>query len=152
MFGFFKKFNNSVEFPKLIFHMFEQQNTVNQLFILDPYNNLDEVLTLFFYFNRDIGEKIDSTNYTLESKIYFKGGNEPLGKLFLELTRFFFQVSEAMQNDRAYIKLLEEIGNKDSLLYEDLDKLMPKNFLEFKVYKTELLDMYIPMTIHLGFN
>lgn len=152
MFGFFKKFNSSVEFPNRIFHMFEQQSSVNQMFTLDPYNNIDEVLTLFFYFNRDISDKIASTNYTLESKIYFNGGNEKLGKLFLELSSFFFQVSEVMQNDRAYMKLIEEISNKDSLLYQDLDKLMPRNFLDFKVYETELLDMYVPMTMHLGFN
>ncbi len=152
MFGFFKKFNNSVEFPNRIFHMFEQQNTVNQIFELDPYNNIDEVLTLFFYFNRDISEKIEGTTYTLESKIYFKGGNETLGKLFIELSRFFFQISEALQNDKAYMKLIEEIGNKNSLLYKDLDEMMPKNFLEFKIYETELLDMYVPMTIHLGFD
>lgn len=143
MFNPFKKFNNTLSITKNITHMINQIDSATTLFNLDPYNTIEEIIILNFYFQSDILEELEKTNYQPNNYIYFGNGEKmTVFEIMANLGGFFHEVATAL-NDNAYNSILQELGSKGSI-YNFLDAQLPKKFTDFVCFDTRFESFYYP--------
>ncbi|MBT0810095.1 hypothetical protein KIH41_02220 [Litoribacter ruber] len=142
MFGFIKKISNSVELTKNIQHLCVQIENISPVLQQDPYSYLDEVIALNFYFQRDVVDAMEQTNYELHNKIYLSNGQSiTVAEILTNIGGFFFEISSGL-NDKNYLSIIEDIGKKGQV-YRRLENMLPKSLKDFDVINTYFDGVYL---------
>lgn len=143
MFNPFRKFKNSLTLTKNLSHMLNQVTHAGNLFMADRYSVIEELIILNFYFQRDIIEMIEKTNYQPHNYIYLSNGNKvTVFETMTNISGFFHEVASSL-NDSTYYSILEELGNKGEI-YHFLNAQLPKNFTKFSFFETSFDSFYYP--------